>query len=69
MSVIVYGPRMCGKTKNSAVIAAHFGCAQVVDDWAPGDALPDNALALTDVQGVEGAIEYSSLGVIVDLQV
>lgn len=32
-TVIVHGPRACGKTRNAARIAAHFGIPTIVDDW------------------------------------
>lgn len=32
-TVIVYGPMACGKTRNAARIAAHFGIDTIVDDW------------------------------------
>lgn len=58
MSLILYGQQACGKTRHGAAIAAHFGLTQVIDDWAPGDPLPTNALAITNVPGVPGAMEY-----------
>lgn len=33
MSVIVYGPMACGKTRHAGTIARHFGLKSVVDDW------------------------------------
>ena len=33
MSVIVYGPMACGKTRHAGAIARHFGLKLVVDDW------------------------------------
>jgi hypothetical protein len=35
MQVVVYGPMACGKTRNAAALAAHFGLDIVVDDWNP----------------------------------
>lgn len=35
-SVIVYGPKGCGKTRNAERLRAHFGLDHVIDDWAPG---------------------------------
>lgn len=32
-TVIVHGPRACGKTRNAARIAAYFGIDTIVDDW------------------------------------
>lgn len=31
MIKIVYGPKMCGKTRNKDIIAAHFGCDKIYD--------------------------------------
>ena len=61
MSIVVYGPQGCGKTRNKTALQAHFGMGQVIDDWKPGDPLPENTLALTNVPGVAGAIEYSDV--------
>ena len=58
MSIIIFGPQGCGKTRNVAELAAHFGMTRVVEDWTPGDALPDDALALTNFPGVEGVIDF-----------
>jgi tRNA A37 N6-isopentenylltransferase MiaA len=33
MSVVVYGPMACGKTRHAGAIARHFGLKRVVDDW------------------------------------
>lgn len=59
MSTVIYGPQGCGKTTHKAALAAHFGMAHVVDGWAPGDTLPADALALTNVQGAHGAIDFN----------
>lgn len=34
-TVVVFGPRGCGKTHNAEALAAHFGLRIVVDDWDP----------------------------------
>lgn len=34
-TVVVFGPRGCGKTFNANALAAHFGLHIVVDDWDP----------------------------------
>ena len=48
MTVIVYGPQACGKTRSSAKLAAHFGVSVIVDDWDPRlHALVPGALHLT----------------------
>lgn len=59
MSIVVYGPQGCGKTRNKAALAAHFGLSNIIDDWSPGDTLPEDTLALTNTPGVEGAIAFS----------
>ena len=61
MSKVIYGPQGCGKTTHKAALAAHFGLSHVMDDWNPTDPLPENTLALTNVPGVEGAIEFSDV--------
>lgn len=33
MTVIIYGPMACGKTRNRQALAARFGCSVIVDDW------------------------------------
>jgi hypothetical protein len=32
MSIIVYGPRGCGKTKHAEALRVHFNCAQIIDE-------------------------------------
>lgn len=32
MSIIVYGPQACGKTKNAEALRAHFKCDSIVDE-------------------------------------
>lgn len=38
MSIIVYGPQGCGKTKHAEALRAHFNCDAVVDEaeWPKG---------------------------------
>lgn len=47
--IVIYGPAGCGMSRNAAALAAHYGKTMVIDEWAPGDALPENAIALTNV--------------------
>lgn len=63
MSKIVYGPQACGKTRNAATLAAHFGLSHVVDDWQPGDEVPPDTLVLTnvDMAGADGAVCFADL--------
>jgi hypothetical protein len=47
-SLVVYGPKGCGKTKNAARLAKHFGLSQIIDDWCEGQTIPaQGALVLT----------------------
>lgn len=57
MSVIIYGPQGCGKTRNAQALAQHFGLTNIIDPWCPGDELPDDTLALTGVE-VDGALSF-----------
>ncbi len=34
-SIVVYGPKGCGKTRNAKAIAKAFGLGDIVDDWEP----------------------------------
>lgn len=48
VTVIVHGPPACGKTRYKQQIAAHFGCAAIVDEWDERrDNLIEGALHLT----------------------
>ncbi len=49
-TIIVHGPQGCGKTRNAAAIAAHFGCTQIVDEWDGCAPLPAGTLALTNIE-------------------
>lgn len=60
-SVIVYGPPGCGKTTNRYKLADYFGKSCVMDNWTPGDDIPDDALILTNVPGVKGALLFDSV--------
>lgn len=61
IAVIVYGPQGCGKSTNAEAMRRHFGVARVVDGYAPGDELPGDTLALTNVPGVAGALDYADV--------
>lgn len=66
MSVIIYGPQGCGKTRNAEALAKHFGLNHIIDDgedengnsWHPGDPVPDDTLVLTNAPGIDGAISF-----------
>ena len=32
-TIVVYGPKACGKTKHRDALARHFGCTRIVDDF------------------------------------
>lgn len=57
-SIIIYGPPGCGKTANKDKLATHYGKSCVIDNWVPGNNIPDNALILTNVPGVADAIMF-----------
>ena len=51
-SWLVYGPKGCGKTRDSQAIADALGLTEIVDDWQPGDPAPiTKALVLTNHLG------------------
>ncbi len=56
--VIIFGPRGSGLSFFSKDLAEHYGKRLVVDGWAPGLTMPDNALILTNHE-VEGAIHLA----------
>lgn len=68
MSVIVYGPQACGKTKLAEALRAHFGMDQVIDeaqwpktsrDWAKFKAGKDLLLITDDEMPTVGGAELS----------
>ncbi len=60
MSIIVYGPQGCGKTRHAEELRAHFGLTRVVDDYVLGP-LPDDALVLTNIPNRPGALHFWSV--------
>lgn len=52
MTVVIHGPRGCGKTKHAEAFARRFGCTQIVDDWDGVSELPLDALALTNAASI-----------------
>ena len=58
MSAIIYGPQGCGKTSNAKALAQFFGLNNIIDDWMCGDELPEDTLALTNAEGVPGALDF-----------
>jgi len=61
MSIVIYGPQGCGKTRHANELALHFRKTQMIDDWIPGDDLPEDALVLTNAQDVDGAIAFAEI--------
>jgi hypothetical protein len=69
MSVIVYGPQGCGKSKNAEVMMAHFGLKHLIDNgedgsgnsWSPGDPIPEDTLVLTFAPDLEGALSFDDV--------
>lgn len=50
-SIIMHGPRACGKTFNSKKIARGLRLSRVFDGWSPADGQPPmlNTLVITNV--------------------
>jgi len=47
-SIVIYGPRACGKTTHAEQLRAHFDLETTVDDWDGVSAYPrKGALVLT----------------------
>lgn len=69
MSVIVYGPQGCGKSKNAKAMMAHFGLKHLIDNgedengnsWSPGDPVPGDTLVLTNAPGIDGALNFDDV--------
>ena len=54
-SVLVVGRPGCGKTRNKQLIADVLGLSRIVDDWCPGDDIPQHdALILTNTSAALG---------------
>lgn len=47
-TVIVHGPRGCGKTRYKRQIADALGCAAIVDDWEVRQPIVPGALHITN---------------------
>ncbi|MBF7010570.1 hypothetical protein QUC32_12880 [Novosphingobium resinovorum] len=48
MTIVVYGPPACGKTRNMDRLARLFGIDTIIDDWSPRrHALTPGAIHLT----------------------
>ena len=60
--VIVYGPPACGKTRNGAALARHYGkkgFADLEDGCGSAVKLPDTTLQLTNIPR-PGAIPFAA---------
>lgn len=57
-AVIIYGPRGCGKTRNAAALAKHYGKTTIIDDWTFSDLLPANAICLTNDDALAGVAAH-----------
>lgn len=57
---LVYGPRGCGKTRNSETLMRKLDCTRAVDIDDTGDLqmLSSDVLALTNDPGIAGALNY-----------
>jgi len=48
-SVLVHGPRGCGKSRDRDAIAAAYGLENILDEWHPGQRVPQtDTLILTN---------------------
>lgn len=48
MSIVIYGPQGCGKTKNAEKLREYFECDSVIDGAFPTHYRNDNVLYLTN---------------------
>lgn len=62
-TVIFSAPQRWGKTTHAEALKSLFKCNDVVDDWAPGDAVQPGALHLTHLP-VKRKQSYGSQGII-----
>lgn len=59
-TVIITGPQGCGKTRNGAALARHYGKRRVIDDWTLGTPIPADAIALTNETHLVNAIPFKN---------
>lgn len=59
--IYIYGPPGCGKSLNAEALASTYNCDTIVDDWSPGDKVPDGALVLTNCYVPEGISFYEAM--------
>lgn len=48
-SIVIHGPQGCGKGIHAPIMARHFGCKQIIDDWNGTDPVPAGAMVLTNL--------------------
>ena len=66
MSVIVYGPQGCGKTRNAGVMMRHFGLKHLIDNgfdefgnpWNYDDPIPNDTLVLTQERVLPDDLDF-----------
>lgn len=64
-SVLVHGPRGCGKSRDREAIAAAYGLETILDDWRPGNRIPQtDTLILTNATLAEFSRIPTSIAVI-----
>lgn len=75
MSAIIYGPQGCGKTSNAVAVAValalacYLGLTRIIDNgkdedgvaWEPNDRIMNNTLVLTNIAGIDGALDFFSV--------
>lgn len=65
-SIVIYGPRGCGKTKHAEQLRVHFELETTVDDWDGVSAYPrEGALVLTSnpdaqVRGTDQSMHFGA---------
>ncbi|MEN5425932.1 hypothetical protein ABE522_06115 [Stenotrophomonas pennii] len=65
-SIVIYGPRACGKTTHAEQLRVHFELETTVDDWDGVSAYPrEGALVLTSnpeaqVQGSDQSMHFGA---------
>lgn len=60
--IVIHGPAGCGKTRNAAALAQHYGKSAILDDWTlrSGATVPANAMALSNAfPAPVGAIAFA----------
>lgn len=65
-SIVIYGPRACGKTTHAEQLRVHFELETTVDDWDGVSAYPlEGALVLTSnpdaqVRGTDQSMHFGA---------